>query len=163
MKSGTVAAWTLMLGLTSFGAALAQGAPASATPMKGAMESSFDGYGGTVDLVAPMNGAVELLVATHLRAWVACNSEAYIPTVGGFIYEKLGGTTSSKDMQDGLETRYPGNPIVRIVVTRIHSSGENAWEVTYVAEHKDGFSVGRVLHVGIGARGLTVHRVTRLR
>ena len=158
-----VLAVTVLLGLSLGGDVRAQGAGPDATPMKGAIESSFDGYGGTTTLVAPMNGAVELLVSTHLRAWVACNAEAYMPTVGGFIYEKLGGSTSAEDMRAGLETRYPGNPIVRVVVTRIHSVRENSWEVTYVAEHGDGLRVGRVLHLGVGPRGLTVQRVSRLR
>ena len=165
MKRAVVIAWAGVLSLSLVGApgVFAQSGKPSSTPMKGSLDSAFDGYAGSVSLIAPMNGAVELLVATHLRAWVGCDAEAYIPTVGGFIYEKLGGATSSEDMRSGLETRYPGNPIVRIVVTRIHSSGENAWEVTYVAEHKDGLAVGRVLHVGVGPRGLRVHRVTRLR
>ena len=125
--------------------------------------TTFDGYAGPVELVAPMNGALELTVATHLRAWVSCNPEAYIPTVGGYIYERLGGTTTAEDMRSGLEVRFPGNPIVHLKVTATRMLTSDSAEVDYLTRHQDGLELVRTLILKVGPKGWSVHRVRRSR
>ena len=127
------------------------------------MKSTFQGYGGDTVYEGPRNGVIESIVGAHLRSWVACEPESYIQTVGGFIYERLGGQTTAQAMRDGLESRYPGNPITRIVLLRVDGMGKGKAEALYEAHHKDGISVQRVLHLEVTAKGWRVVRVSKVR
>lgn len=123
----------------------------------------FQGYGGDTEFIGPMNGAMEQIVATHLRSWVACDADGYIQTVGGFIYERLGGQTSTSAMREGLEVRYPGNPVASVRVSRIDAMGDKRGEAVYEATHRDGTAVSRVLHLELLSQGWRVVRVSKLR
>ena len=127
------------------------------------MKTVFQGYGGDTVYEGPRNGAVESLVGAHLRSWVACEPKGYIQTVGGFIYDRLGGQTSAQAMRDGLESRYPGNPIARVVLLRVDGMGKGKAEALYEAHHKDGTSVQRVLHIEMTQKGWRVVRVSKVR
>jgi hypothetical protein len=155
--------FVLVLIMGFSGMALAQNKESAQKGESRLWTTIFDGYAGPVELIAPMNGALELLVATHLRAWVACNPEAYIPTVGGYIYERLGGTTTAEDMRAGLEVRYPGNPIVHLKVTPARMLTSDSAEVDYLTRHKDGLELTRTLILSVGPKGWSVHRVRRSR
>ena len=126
------------------------------------MDLPFQSPWGEVTLKAPMNGPVELMAATHLRSWVSCQPDLYITTVGGFIYDRLGGSTSRDSMMNGLNTRYPDNPIVEVEVLRVDPMGAAKSEVLYEARHKDGTAVQRVLHLEQLPTGWRVVRVTRV-
>ena len=130
--------------------------------VEGVQELPFQTPWGEVTLKAPMNGSVELLAATHLRGWLSCQPELYITTVGGFIYDRLGGSTSRDSMRNGLDTRYPGNPVVEVEVLRVDPMGTMKAEVLYEARHKDGLSVQRVLHLEKLSQGWRVVRVTKV-
>ena len=131
--------------------------------LSASLKTTFQGYGGNTVYEGPRNGAIESIVGAHLRSWVACEPESYIQTVGGFIYDRLGGQTSAQAMRDGLESRYPGNPIVRIVLLRVDGMGKGKAEALYEAHHKDGFSVQRVLHLEQTPKGWRVVRVSKVR
>ena len=131
--------------------------------LSASLKTTFQGYGGDTVYEGPRNGAIESLVGAHLRSWVACEPEGYMQTVGGFIYERLGGQTTTQAMRDGLESRYPGNPIARIVLLRLDSMGKGKAEALYEAHHKDGISVQRVLHLEQTPKGWRVVRVSKVR
>ena len=143
-------------------AVLAVTKTSQAKGVEGVQELPFQTPWGEITLKAPMNGSVELLAATHLRGWLSCQPELYITTVGGFIYDRLGGSTSRDSMRNGLDTRYPGNPVVEVEVLRVDPMGAAKAEVLYEARHKDGFSVQRVLHLEKLSQGWRVVRVTRV-
>jgi hypothetical protein len=131
--------------------------------LAGVQTTTFDGYAGPIELVAPFNSDLEHLVTVHLRAWLSCDPDAYIRTVGGFIFDRLGGQTSTSAMRDGLEVRYPNNAVVGIEVTNVSRLTPKTSEVSYVAKHADGLSVSRVLHLELGADGWRVVKVSKLR
>jgi len=155
--------FVLILAMGSHAAVLAQSKGDGQKEESRVWTTTFDGYAGTVELVAPMNGALELLVATHLRSWVSCNADGYILTVGGYIYERLGGATTAEDMRSGLEVRYPGNPIVHLKVTSIRMVTSESAEVDYLTRHQDGLELVRTLMLQVGPKGWTVNRVRRQR
>ena len=144
---------------------IALGLPATglAADLNAPLSSTFQGYGGDVEYVGPRNGAIEVVVATHLRSWIACAPKEYMRTVGGFIYERLGGQTTATAMREGLETRYPGNPVTKIALLRVDRMGKGTAEALYEATHKDGTSVQRVLHLAQETQGWRIVRVSRVR
>ena len=83
-------------------------------------------------------------------------------TVGAFIYDRLGGQTTASAMREGLETRYPGNPVTKIALLRVDRMGKRGAEALYEATHADGTSVQRVLHLSMEAQGWRIVRVSRV-